>query len=105
MIAGKKEKEKRKRQKKFFLFNLFFILCWFIWFKRDIKKNWNFSRRKDDLNDLLLPYLSGCKNKRITQTMNLTASKMKLFMTLIDSLFGKQLIILQRTPFQMLQGP
>ena len=51
-------------------------------------KNWNFPRQKNDFNDfndLLLPYFSSCKNKRIKQKTNPTASKMKLFMTLVDS--------------------
>ena len=60
----------QKRQK-----NAFCLICflygvglfqWFIWFKRDIKKNWNFSRRKNHLNhfnDLLLPFFPGCENK------------------------------------------
>ena len=57
-------------------------------------KNWNFPRQKNDFNDfndLRLPYFSSCKNKRIKQKTNPTASKMKLFMTLVDGLFGKQL--------------
>ena len=61
---------------------------------RDIKINWNFSHRKNDLNDfndLLLLYFSGCKN-------NPTASKMKLFMTLVDGLFGKQLNNITKNP-------
>ena len=34
---------------------------------------------------------SGCKKKRIKQKTNPKASKMKLFMILVDGLFGKQL--------------
>ena len=66
-------KKLRKYQKKKILFNLFFILCWFIPVVYLVQtrhgKNWNFSRRKNDLNDfndfkdLLFPYSSGCKNK------------------------------------------
>ena len=68
---------------------------------RDIKINWNFSHRKNDLNDfndLLLLYFSGCKNKRIKQYTYPTASKMKLFMTLVDGLFGKQLNNITKNP-------
>ena len=50
------------------------------------QKKWNFSRR---FNDLLLSYFSVCKNKRIKQKTNLAASKMKVFMILVDGLFGK----------------
>ena len=38
-----------------------------------LKRNWNVSRRKNDLNDfndLLLPYFLGCKNIRIKQKAN-----------------------------------
>ena len=51
------------------MFNLFFILCWF--------------------NDLLLPYFSGCKNRRIKQKTNPAASTMKVFTTLVEGLCGK----------------
>ena len=91
------KKKLRKHPKNFCL--ICFLYCvglfqWFIWSKRDIKRNLNFSRRKNDLNDfndLLLPYFSSCKDKRIKQETNSTASKMKLFMTLVNGLFGKQL--------------
>ena len=66
-----------------------------------LKKNWNFSRRKNDLNnfnDLLLLYFSGCNNERIKQKTNPTASKMKLFMTLVDGLFWKQLNNITKNP-------
>ena len=66
-----------------------------------LKRNWNFSRRKNDLNDfndLLLPYFSGCKDKRIKQKMNPTASKMKFFITLVDGLFGGQLNNITKNP-------
>ena len=54
-----------------------------------------------DLNgfhNLLLPYFSGCKNKRIKQKTNSAASKMKPFMTLVDAFFGKQLKIITKNP-------
>ena len=54
-----------------------------------------------DLNgfhNLLLPYYSGCKNKRIKQKTNPAASKMKPFMTLVDTLFGKQLNNITKNP-------
>ena len=66
-----------------------------------LKKIGNASGRKNDLNDfndLLLLYFSGCKNKRIKQKPNPTASKMKLFMTLVDGLFWKQLNNITKNP-------
>ena len=75
-----------------------------------LKKNWNFSRRTNDLNDLndfndlLLPYFSGCKNKRIKQKTNPTTSKMKLFMTLVGGLFGKQLNNITKNPISDAAG-
>ena len=47
---------------------------------------------------LLLPYFSGFKNKRIKQKTNPAASKMKLFVTLIDDLFQKQLNNIKKNP-------
>ena len=51
--------------------------------KPDIKRNWKFSRWKNDgkgrMRPLLLLYFSDCKNKRIKPKTNLAASKMKLF--------------------------
>ena len=71
------------------------------------KKNWNFSRRKNDLNnfnDLLLPYFSGCKSERIKQKMNPTSSRMKLFLVLDDGLFGKQLNNITKNPISDAAG-
>ena len=68
------------------------------WFKRDIKKNWIFHIDFNDFHDLLLPYFSGCKNKKIKQKTNPAASKMKPFMTLVDDLFGKQLNNITKNP-------
>ena len=45
-----------------------------------------------------MPYFSGCKNKRIKQKTNPAASMMKLFMTLVDGLFGKQLSNITKNP-------
>ena len=73
-----------------YFFILLCLLQWFIfWFKRDIKKNGIFHVDLNDFNDLLLSYFSVCKNKRIKQKTNLAASKMKVFMILVDGLFGK----------------
>ena len=68
------------------------------WFKRDIKKNRIFHIDFNDFHDLLLPYFSGCKNKKIKQKTNPAASKMKPFMTLVDDLFGKQLNNITKNP-------
>ena len=65
------------------------------------KKNWYFSLPKNDLNDfndLMLPYFWGCKNKIVKQKTNPTAPKMKLFMTLFDGLFGKELNKITKNP-------
>ena len=70
-----------------------FVFC----FKRDIKKC-NFSRLFKRSHDLLLPYFSGCKNKRIKQKTNPGSSKMKPFITLVDGLFGKQLNSITKNP-------
>ena len=46
---------------------------------------------KERMRPLLLPNFSGCKNNKIKQKTNPAASKMKLFVTSVDGLFGKQL--------------
>ena len=71
------------------------------------KKNWYFSLRKNDLNDfndLMLPYFSGCKNKIAKQKTNPAAPKMKLSMTLFDSLFGKELNDITKNPISDAAG-
>ena len=57
----------------------------------------------NDFKDLLLPYFSGCKN-RIKQKTSPAASKMKLFMTLIDGLFGEQLNNITKNPISDAAG-
>ena len=52
-------------------------------------KNGIFHVYLNDFNDLLLPYFSGCKNKKINQKTNPAASKMKVIMTLAEGLFQK----------------
>ena len=63
--------------------------------KWDMKRNSNFSRRindgKERMRPLLLPNFSGCKNNKIKQKTNPAAPKMKLFVTSVDGLLGKQL--------------
>ena len=51
-----------------------------------------------DFYNLLLPYFSGCTNKRMKQKTNPAASKMKPFMTSVDGLFGKQLNNITKNP-------
>ena len=42
------------------------LFQWFVFcFKQDIKKNGIFKVDLNDFHDFLLPYFSGCKNKRI----------------------------------------
>ena len=48
-------------------------------------KNGIFHVDLNDFNDLLLPYFSSCKNKRIKQKANPAASKMKLMAYLRSS--------------------
>ena len=50
------------------------------------------------MHPLLLPYFSGFNNKRIKQKANPVASKMKLFVTLVDDLFDKQLNNIKSNP-------
>ena len=110
-IGCDSKKNLRKRPKKF-LFNLIFILCWFIpvvyfGLNETFKKNWNFSRQKNNLNDfinLLLFSFPVSKNKRIKQKTNLTVSKMKYFMTLVDGFFGKQLNNITENPISDAAG-
>ena len=67
----------------------------------------NFLRRKNDSNsfsDLLLSSFSGCKKKRIKQKTNLTGSKMKPFMTLVDGVFEKQLNNIRKNPISDAAG-
>ena len=61
-------------------------------------KNGIFQVDLNDFHDLLLPYFSGGKKKRIKQKTNPTASKMQSFMTLVDGLFGKQLNNITKNP-------
>ena len=58
------------------------------WFKHDIKEKEIFHVDLNDFHNLLLPYFSGRKNKTIKHKTNPAASNMKLFMTLVDGLFG-----------------
>ena len=77
-----------KKVKKIYFF---LILCWFIpviYFLVQTKKG-IFHVYLNDFNDLLLPYFSGCKNKKINQKTNPAASKMKVIMTLAEGLFQK----------------
>ena len=73
-----------------------------------LEKIGNFSGWKNNLNDfnnLLLPYFSGCKNKRIKQKTNPTASKTKVFITLVDNLFRKQWNNITKNPISYAAGP
>ena len=81
----------KKLLKKIKKIYFFLILCWFIpviYFLVQIK-NGIFHVYLNDFNDLLLPYFSGCKNKKINQKTNPAASKMKVIMTLAEGLFQK----------------
>ena len=52
----------------------------------------------------MLPYFSGCKKKIVKQKTNPTAPKMKLFMTLFDSLFEKELNDITKNPISDAAG-
>ena len=109
-MGAKAKKIKKKSKKSVCLFCFLYsvgLFQWFILFKQGIKKKLKFSRRTNDLNDfndLLLPYFSGCKNKRIKQKTNPTVSKMKLFMKLGNGLLGKQLNNITKNPISDAAG-
>ena len=60
----------------------------------EILKNWNFSCRKNDLNDftdLLLPYFHVVRTKELNKKQILKHLSEAFYDVIVDGLFGKQL--------------